>query len=408
MGSNDRDWNRSDSERSDPESSIPEMPAVRPRLLAVDDDAQILELYRAALGGSYDLVTASDGQEALALVGRESFDTVIVDLLMPGFDGLSFLRAVREEDSDLPVMLVSGAATLDTALKALEYGAFRFLTKPLEIPSLRGAVEYGVKLARMGRIKRQALEVLGRGPSAPAFDRPALSAHLDRALAGLWMAYQPIVSWSQKLVFAYEALVRSDEPQMGNPALIFDAAERLDRVAELGRRIRASIAESIHSIPSEAQVFVNLHPADFADADLYDPKAPLSMYASRVVLEVSERASLETVRDARPRISSLRRMGFRIAIDDLGAGHAGLSTFTQLEPDVVKLDMSLVRDADREPTKRKLIKSMTGLCKDLSMLVVIEGVETAGERDACIAAGCDLLQGYLFGKPARTITPATW
>jgi len=391
----------------DPENSTPESHALRERVLVVDDDPQILDLYETALRGHYDVVRASDGKEALQKLNKESFATVVVDLVMPGFDGLSFLKAVRERDTDLPVMLVSGAATLETALKALEYGAFRFLTKPLEMKALVGAVDYGVRLARMGRIKKQALEVLGaKKPDGVA--RAHLSANFEKSLSGLWMAYQPIVSWSQKLVFAYEALVRSDEPSLPHPGVIFEAAERLERVGELGRRIRASIATSINSIPSDAQVFVNLHPADFDDPDLYDPKSPLSSFASRVVLEVSERASLSTVRDARPRIASLRKMGFRIAIDDLGAGHAGLSTFTQLEPDVVKLDMSLVRDADREPTKRKLIKSMTGLCKDLSMLVVMEGVETAGERDACVAAGCDLLQGYLFGKPARAIQPAVW
>ena len=392
--------------RQDAETSTPEAHG-RSRVLLVDDEPHILELYQVALNEEYDLDTASTGLEALKRVGGSHYDTVVCDLVMPDCNGLQFLKMVRERDLDLPVMLVSGAATLETALQALEFGAFRYLTKPVEIAALRGAVSYGVRLSRMARMKRQALEVVG-GENAMSVDRTALEARFEKSLAALWMAYQPIVQWSQKLVFAYEALVRSDEPSMNNPGLIFDAAERLGRVAELGTRIRRSIASSIESIPTNAQVFVNLHPADFADPDLYDPSSPLSKHAERVVLEVSERASLDAVRDARPRIASLRKMGFRIAIDDLGAGHAGLSTFTQLEPDVVKLDMSLVRGADREPTKRKLIKSMTSLCKDLSMLVVIEGIETAGERDACIDAGCDLLQGYLFGKPTRTINPATW
>ncbi len=390
--------------RSDAETSTPEALA-RQRVLLVDDDPQILDLYSAILGNEYDLQHASAGREALLLLKEQHFDTVVCDLVMPDISGLQFLKTVRETDLDLPVMLVSGAATLETALQALEFGAFRYLTKPVENAGLRSAVAYGVRLSRMARMKRQALEVVN-GASTLEFDHAALEVRFERSLAGLWMAYQPIVSWSLKTVVAWEALVRSDEPTMNNPGVIFPAAERLARVEELGRRIRASIAASIDAVPTTGEVYVNLHPADFADPDLYDPSAPLSLVAKRVVLEVSERASLDTVRDARPRIASLRRMGFRIAIDDLGAGHAGLSTFTQLEPDIVKLDMSLVRGADREPTKRKLIKSMTGLCKDLSMLVVMEGVETPGERDACINAGCDLLQGYLFGKPDRSVLPA--
>jgi EAL domain-containing protein (putative c-di-GMP-specific phosphodiesterase class I) len=79
-----------------------------------------------------------------------------------------------------------------------------------------------------------------------------------------------------------------------------------------------------------------------------------------------------------------------------------------LEPDFVKLDMLLVRDVDTNPTKQKLIRAMTSLCKDLGMTVVAEGVETVPERDALVALGCDLLQGYLLAKPGRAFPEFVW
>jgi len=94
-------------------------------------------------------------------------------------------------------------------------------------------------------------------------------------------------------------------------------------------------------------------------------------------------------------------MGYRIAVDDLGAGYAGLTSFAQLEPHIVKLDMSLVRNVHEAPTKRKLIQSIVALCRDLGIEPVGEGVETAAERDVLEQLGCTLLQGYLFGKPER-------
>jgi EAL domain-containing protein (putative c-di-GMP-specific phosphodiesterase class I) len=118
-----------------------------------------------------------------------------------------------------------------------------------------------------------------------------------------------------------------------------------------------------------------------------------------VVLEITERASLEGIPDFRTRILNLRDLGYRIAVDDLGAGYAGLNTFAALEPDVVKLDMTLVRNCDSEPVKRKLIGSMATLCKDLGMLVVAEGIETKAERDTVVHLGCEFLQGYLLGRP---------
>src|SRR5207253_2538837 len=92
--------------------------------------------------------------------------------------------------------------------------------------------------------------------------------------------------------------------------------------------------------------------ADLLDEHLLDPASPLSAHAAKVVLEITERAGLDEVKDARARVESLKRMGYRIAVDDLGAGYAGLTSFAQLEPHIVKLDMSLVRNVHEAPTKR--------------------------------------------------------
>jgi EAL domain-containing protein (putative c-di-GMP-specific phosphodiesterase class I) len=92
----------------------------------------------------------------------------------------------------------------------------------------------------------------------------------------------------------------------------------------------------------------------------------------------------------------------------MGAGYAGLTSFALLEPEVVKLDMSLVRDVHQSPTKQKVIRSMTSLCKELGMLVVAEGVETPAERDMLIELDCDLLQGFLFARPGRPFPEVQW
>jgi EAL domain-containing protein (putative c-di-GMP-specific phosphodiesterase class I) len=159
-------------------------------------------------------------------------------------------------------------------------------------------------------------------------------------------------------------------------------------------------------MPDGSMLFVNLHTHDLLDGDLYELDRPLARMAEHVVLEITERASLLHVRDVQSRISRLREMGFRIAVDDLGAGYAGLTSFAQLEPEVVKLDMSLVRDVHAQPTKLTLVRTMVAMCRELGMQVVAEGIETAEERDAMLNVGCDLLQGYLFAKPGRAFPPA--
>jgi EAL domain-containing protein (putative c-di-GMP-specific phosphodiesterase class I) len=180
---------------------------------------------------------------------------------------------------------------------------------------------------------------------------------------------------------------------------MLDAAERLGRVYDLGRRIRMKATEPLGRLNPDALLFLNLHPTELHDDQLFAAQAALAQVADRIVLEISERASLDGMRDVRTRVASLRKLGFRIAIDDLGAGYAGLTSLTLLEPEVVKIDMALVRGLDLEPRKQTLVRTMISMSTELGILVTGEGVETKGERDELASAGCDLMQGYLFAKP---------
>jgi EAL domain-containing protein (putative c-di-GMP-specific phosphodiesterase class I) len=128
--------------------------------------------------------------------------------------------------------------------------------------------------------------------------------------------------------------------------------------------------------------------------------SPLTPIASCVVLEITERAPLSSLERVRERCDELRRMGFRIAVDDLGAGYAGLTSFAVLDPDIVKVDMNLVRGIESSTVKRRLVSSVISLCREMEMMLVAEGVETASERDVLSDLGCDLFQGYLFARPA--------
>jgi EAL domain-containing protein (putative c-di-GMP-specific phosphodiesterase class I) len=255
-------------------------------------------------------------------------------------------------------------------------------------------------------MKREALKLLGA--NAVSADRAGLEASFESALGSLWMAFQPILRASDHTVFGYEALLRSDEPTLIRPDLVVDAAERLGALQRLGRKVRQLASEAMTRAPEEAVLFLNLHPLDLADDSLFDTLSPLTQMARRVVLEVTERAAIEQVDDVERRVSRLREYGFRVAVDDLGAGYAGLSSFALLEPEIVKLDVSLLRDIDQSPVKQKLVASMTALCKDMGFLVVAEGIETPAERDCVVSLGCDLLQGFLFARPGRPFPVASW
>ncbi len=107
-------------------------------------------------------------------------------------------------------------------------------------------------------------------------------------------------------------------------------------------------------------------------------------------------------------LAELKLRGFRVAIDDLGAGHAGLQSFALLEPDIVKLDLDLVRSIDQSHTRQRLAAGLIELCHDLGAVVVAEGVESVAERDQLLELGCDLMQGFLFAHPERPPPAPHW
>jgi EAL domain-containing protein (putative c-di-GMP-specific phosphodiesterase class I)/ActR/RegA family two-component response regulator len=370
-----------------------------PRALVVDDDEPLLRIHaRALTAKGYRVETAPNGNAAVKALEERSFDVILSDIDMPGVSGIGLLERVRARDLDVPVIMITGAPSMDTAMAAMEHGALRYLVKPVELVALVKVADDAVRLHRLAKAKRQALDLAG-GVDRFVGDRAGLLASFERTLESLHIAYQPIVSWSKRTVFAYEALLRSREPSLPHPGAVLDAAERLGRVHELGRRIRAKAVEPLGALPSEVVLFLNLHPSDLLDEELFATDTPVARVASRVVLEITERASLDGIKDVQARIASLRALGFRIAIDDLGSGYAGLTSFALLEPNVVKLDMALVRNLHQEPTKQTLVRTMISMSEELGIIVTGEGIETPDERDELARAGCDLMQGYLFARP---------
>jgi EAL domain-containing protein (putative c-di-GMP-specific phosphodiesterase class I)/ActR/RegA family two-component response regulator len=372
-------------------------PSELPAILVADDDAVLLRAYNRVLtSNGYHVETVTDGRSALEAFKKHRFDLVMSDIDMPGLSGIEFLEAVRAHDLDVPVILVTGTPELDSAIRAIEHGALRYLVKPIDTAALVKVAGDACRLHRLAKAKRQALTLAG-GENLVG-DQAGLVASFGRALASFYLAYQPIVSWPTKSVIAYEALLRSPDPSLPRPGAMIDAAERLGRVQELGRLVRERVARQAAELPAGVLLFVNLHPSDLMDEELLSSRAPLAAFASRVVLEITERASLHDVRDVRERLAALRKLGYRIALDDLGAGYAGLSSFALLEPEVVKLDMTLIRNLDRDPTKQTLVRTMASMCRELGMQVVAEGIETEAERRAVESAGCELLQGHLFAE----------
>jgi len=244
-------------------------PEPRPQVLLVDDEKTLLQALRRMLSSEgYRVATAENAKIAIDLARDTEFDVIVSDIMMPGMNGLDLLRRVREHDLDVPVVLMTAVPDLETAMAAVELGAFRYLAKPVEMGELFRVVERAVGFHRMATLKRQALDLVGDAGKR-ASDIAGLEATFAGGIDLLWIAYQPIVCWSAKDIFGFEALLRTGEPSIPHPGEFFNIAERLGKVLELGRAIRRTAASAAASAPASTNLFVNLHPQDLLDSDLY-------------------------------------------------------------------------------------------------------------------------------------------
>ncbi len=383
-------------------------PPPKPRVLVVDDEPSVLRAVTRILQVSgFTVEGASDALTALDRVIREDFDVVVSDVSMPGLDGLALLERIRCHDADLPVVLMTGGAPARGDLGVTRFGALRCLEKPFEPDALERTILEAARIRNLARARQSLAESLELDTDPVGLVERRVNGDFDAALAKLWMAYQPIVD-REGNTFGWEALMRSTHAGLEQPVALLDAAERAGRMQELGRKVRATAPAGMSSIPPDACLCINLHPSELDDPELFAKSGPLADHANRIVLEITERAALDTVSDIESKVEQLRTAGYRIALDDLGAGYAGLAGFAALSPDLVKLDMALVRNIDESGARQRLARTLVGLCRDLGMTVVAEGVETPSERDTLLGLGCDLLQGFLFARPSHPPPLAAW
>jgi EAL domain-containing protein (putative c-di-GMP-specific phosphodiesterase class I) len=379
------------------------------RVLVADDDDDVRKVCARILGHEGWHVTACENARvAIAETERAQvpFDCVLSDINMPEMNGFDLVKALRSKDDDLPVLLMTGDPSLDGAVRAIDYGAVSYIAKPFDHEALASQVARAARRHGVQRMRRRA-ESWARDIYGDAKELGGLEARFARAIETSWMAFQPIIDISTRTVYAYEALLRTEEPSLRRPDIFIATAERLDKIQLLGRTVRAAVARAATELPGDTLLFVNVHGLELTDEELFSSHSPLAAFAPRVVLEITERTGIDPA--AGPtRVAMLRRLGYRIAVDDLGAGYAALGALATLEPDIVKLDMSLIRDLDQHAKKRRIVAAIASLCRELGGLVVAEGVETVAEKQACIDSGIELIQGYLYARPARGFFPVVF
>jgi len=364
----------------------------RGRVLVVDDDGAFAQTCARMLDASgYAVRVANDGWSAARLAAEQHFDAMVTDINLPDQNGIQVLQEIRRTDKDMPVILVTGCPDLDTARAAVEWGAISYLLKPVSAAQLDRELDRALHRRRTS----SRMHIVEDQEKA----QESASERFSRALGCLWMAFQPIVSWSQKSIVGYEALVRTNEPSLSTPLDLLKTAEDLKQIGLLGQRIRRHVASVMSACAHPSPMFVNLHALELLDESLFDPAAPLAAFAKQIHFEITQQIAVHDTRDFLARTRRLRSLGYKIAVCDVAGGSSGLGRLAVLEPDVVKLEMSLFRQIENVAVRRKLMRTVVNFCQEMNLPLIAEGVETEAERDSFAANGGDLMQGYLFARP---------
>ena len=370
-----------------------------PRILVIHSEAETRIAYERALGEAGFLVDAAgEAASATDMITSRSYDVVLYNLDSAGDAGVDLLRNIRRHDLDVPIILTTRHSAFDHTSATANYSVVRGFSEPLDIASLVRVASRAVHFHRLTRVRREAMTRLNSSGEWMG-DRAGLEFHFGRALGCLHTVFQPIVSAVDSAVFAFEALLRSGEELLHSPLAVLRAAERLNRVQDVGRIARDSIAAVLVGLADPPILFDNVHSHDLLDPHLLEPESRISGFARRIVLQITERTPLDELDNLGARIKDLRAIGYRFALDNLGSGHAGVASLAQLEPEVCKLDATLIRGIDSDSVRQDLVRAMLAVCREMNILTVCEGVATAPERRALVQLGADLMQGDLFAKP---------
>lgn len=259
-----------------------------------------------------------------------------------------------------------------------------------------------------------ALTLVAASPAEPPLTEPKpdcrrLGDLLDRQ--ALHPRFQAIVCLQTGLPVAYECLTRPEAASFAHADELFDTADRCGQLWNLEALARAAALRELAHLPASAQVFLNCSPAVFSDprfpeAIAENIRQTPALEPSRLVLEITERADDAAPGDLARNVEAVRSLGFRVALDDLGARMNGLERLVTLRPDWLKLDRTLASAIDTDPVRQGLVRHFARFAAEIGVGLVAEGVETDAELRTLIELGAPHAQGYRLGRPVTAIEAA--
>lgn len=381
--------------------------AERIKVMVADDEESVRDVLQVLLASEPELelvASAADTETAIEAAGREQPDVALVDVQMPGGGGPRAAREIIRRSANTKVIALSAHEDVDTVLRMLRAGALAYVVKGDSTDELLSAIHRAVDGEHLVT-ERLAFPVSS-----------AIAEHLERRRETsrrrqlqrrrivqvieereFAMAFQPIFDLDTSEIVGLEALARFTGTPRRGPEDWLVEAEACGLRVDLELALARAALDELGEVPPGAHLAINVSPETAISEqlqDVLDGPDP-----ERLVLEMTEQSPIDDYDGLREALREPRERGVRFAIDDAGAGFASLRHVVRLEPDFIKLDITLTRNIEHDPVRQALAVALVSFSEQIGATIVAEGVEGGPQLEALRSAGVRLAQGFYLGRP---------
>jgi EAL domain-containing protein (putative c-di-GMP-specific phosphodiesterase class I)/CheY-like chemotaxis protein len=377
------------------------------RVVLADDSPLLRSVVASVIGHEPGLELAGeaeDAEKAIALCAREQPDVALIDVRMPG-GGPKAARGIRRCSPETKIVVLSGQDDRGTVIEMLEAGAVSYLVKGDAVGEMTAAIR-GAATGKASLSVEVAGEVIEALAGDLAGRRRAERRHVVRERrirrvldepARLGIVYQPIFVLGGEAV-GVEALARFSGPPVRGPQRWFAEAGEVGLLDELELLAARRALEGLEHLDSELFLAVNISPSVLGSRSLRNLLARHE--DANIVLEITEHAKIDDYGRINRAVARIRSGGVRLAIDDAGAGFASLRHILRLEPDIIKLDRSLIAGIDQHGAQQALAAGIISFAEGIGATVIAEGIEREEELDMLTSLGVTQGQGFHLARPA--------
>ena len=365
-------------------------------ILIVDDEPAISQLLTVLLTSQgYATRMAATGRQALENVSS-NIDLILLDMVLPDFEGIKVCQQLKSnsQSKDIPIIAISGKQNKTDRIESLYSGVEDYLTKPFEPEELFARVDV---ILRRHNVSSNEGAFLQNQETICELKRIINEESIN-------VRFQPIYFLKPMRLLGLEMLSRPQtSTPMFNPEIFFKTVLKYGvyyEVEMIGWRKALKIASE--NFDGRQKLFLNCEPY-LVESDKFKKTKEMffgyGMSSNEVFLEITERSAVIAFEVFYERLREYRQDGFKIAVDDMGAGYSSLESIVEIRPEAIKLDRHIVNGVSGDAYKSSIIKLFIAFCKENGIICIAEGIETKQDFDALIELGVDAGQGYYLCCP---------